>query len=232
MPHRLNFIWQIISPVAWISALSGAVGVVTADGVAAAITVVGLAFAVALSKCAAPMAGAIREIGFAWADVRGRMRRELQVASAKADDASAKADDNATRLDELSRAKDEALAKAERVAAEAALAKREAADLRRQIESMRSENDRKRHDLADRLGGQLNATQADLADAQAEIARLNARIAEIDQTHVPAINTISQSVGVVASHMDPPIPVPTPHLAPSEDKSDSKHSIPAFKEPS
>jgi hypothetical protein len=90
MPHRIFLIWHILGiPVAWISGVSALIGVVTADGIATAITVIGLALVVTLGKLTPALldflvkitpalADAFRQVGYALADVKGRMAGEIQ----------------------------------------------------------------------------------------------------------------------------------------------------------
>lgn len=200
MAHRLMLTWNaLVVPAAWISAVSATLGVLTADGIAAAITVVGLALAAALLRMTVPIAKAIREIGFAYAEFRGRLHREL----------SAKVDENSTMLADMMRQLEEAHAERD--------------DLRGQLASVEAEDREKRHKLRNEMAGQIAVVKTQLLMAEDKIARLKATQRNTDSSHAIAINTLSDSVEMIVDHMDPPLatPVHPPHVEPPDPNSDS-----------
>jgi ABC-type multidrug transport system fused ATPase/permease subunit len=202
MPHRLAEIANGLAMASgWIAALSGGVGFITGDGVAAAITVVGLALVVTLSRMTPALATAIREVGSAYAEYRGKLKRELA-------DTTAKADENTRAIESVraEAAREVAAAKAE----VARLKEENAADLVR----VEADASRKRHAMADRLQAALLSREVELEEQKLEMARLKARLGLTDRTHAEAINTVADTVKVIADQMQPPVPVETPHVDP------------------
>jgi ABC-type multidrug transport system fused ATPase/permease subunit len=203
MPHRLAMIWNsLAAPAAWVSALSGVVGFITGDGLAAAITVIGLALVVTLNRMTPAIAVAIREWGTAYAEFRGKLRRELADTTAKTEENSRAIEDVRSRA-----ARDVAEAKAE--------AAREVAAAKEEVGRIERDASLKRHALADRLQGALLAREVELREQRMKVARLEARLGLTTTEHAEAINTISDSVTEIAGQMRPPIPVETPHVDPA-----------------
>lgn len=247
MPHRLVLLLDIIGvPVALISGVSAMVGLITADGLATMITVVGLAVILTLGrltpvlldfivKMTPALADAFRQFGYAVADVRGRMKRELAEAKTEVREIRAAVSENKSGLrdlkastDDIERkasaaveiAKSEAAAEADRriaaVRAEMEAGhKEQIAALNAQLEAYREEDHEKRHEIRDQLGTtslRAQAIDAELQQARAEIADLKAQLAASDASKVEAINRTGESVQVIADRMRPPVKVEVPHL--------------------
>lgn len=202
MPERFTMLWQhLAAPMGLITGLSAFVGVITADGVAASVTVVGLAFVFVLGKMSPVLAATLKEIGFALVEVRVKMKRELEATKAEVAETRAQGEENREAIEEVKRKAADEIAAAR---AEAARVKAEAESRIREVEASSS---RKRHDLADQLNAQLLA-------ARTEILSLKSQLGLTDQVHTEAINTVAENVKTIAEQMDPPVPVELPHLTP------------------
>lgn len=88
------------------------------------------------------------------------------------------------------------------------------------------EASKRRHDLADRIGGELALVNIQLLEANAEIARLKAQVGATATTHARVINTVSDSVAEVAERVVPPVEVPHPHLPVPGEKPDVPAALP------
>lgn len=205
MPARLAFLWHHVAfPAAWISAISAALGVVTADGLAAAITVVGLALSVSLVKLAKPIGDALREILFAWADYRGRIAEiDIKVAA------------NAELIARNKRELDAARAEADQ--------------LRAKTVKDEEYNSMRRHELAnavERANAKIGLMGFDLEEARIKIATLKAKLGTIDETHSTAINSVADSTEMIATRLDPPLDVHPPHVEPLQPDPNGDHARP------
>lgn len=168
MPHRIVLVWQVLGiPVAWISAVSAVLGVVTADGVATAITVIGLALVVTLGrltpalldflvKVTPALADALRQVGYAVADVKGRIEGKIE--------------ENAAEIERLK-------VEAESAKAEARVAKALVAELQKD-----SDQRRERHEqLTDIVTGAVLEVRADSRDVKAALEDLTRRSNDPDK---------------------------------------------------
>lgn len=233
MPYRVVLLWQFMGvPAAVVAGLSALVGVITSDGIAVAITVIGTAFVVVLGR-ALPI---LKEMGMGFLEFRGRMKRqdqELAQTKAIATEAVVGVQGNQSAIvdirkeaqdakEETARAKDEAVRMVARAKEEArAESAAEIADLRRKMSDMEREAADKRHAFANKIAPITDNLQTDLFEAHQKIADLEARIATLvngDTARVAAINTLSDSVTILAEHLPPPpVVVETPHLEPLQE---------------
>jgi hypothetical protein len=225
----------------------GAIG----TGIAGFLVIVAPAFA----RTAPDIARAIQVVGMALVEVVGKMRKMINETAAKVDETHAAVTSSQSAIVNIRKDADEARARAERAeaearrlvdeakaAADARVAEAEAkhaAELKAlhdEMEAMNEESTIKRHDLRDSLQPVIFDHAADLLETRSELERAKAKIAQLEevaskiamgeQPKVDAINLTAKNVETVASRMDPPIPVETPHLEAIQDVSDPVNHAP------